>query len=309
MKKRNFSSILLASLFAVLLCIPAAAGSVSASSSAVQAPTCVWGTLTRQEDGGLLLQNDSEGAPYPEIILHGESILFLDAVTGEEISQDTIRDGSTVYAYIGSAVNASLPPHATAHLILANLPEDFGAPQYVQISSVTPAAEGESTETAALTQVEFTTTSGITLTAAGETTLSRFRSEDAVRLEDLVPGTWLLVWSNSKGTPERVMVFDNTYRGYVACGKDGVVSVNGVPLSQRAKTAGDSLALLPVRAVSEALGLSVTWADRQASVSEGSATLLTVAPDAAGDICVLEDGTLYLDAGILARELNLFQAG
>ena len=309
MKKRNFTSILLASLFAVLLCVPAmAADSTSAASSAAKAPTCVWGTLTKQADGGLLIQNDSEGAAYPEIILHGESILFLDAVTGEEISLDAIRDGSTVYAYIGSTVTASLPPHATAYLILANLPEDFGAPQYVQISSVEAAAEGENTE-AVLTQVDFTTTSGTTLTATGDTTLSRFQSEDAVQLEDLVPGTWLLVWSNGEGTPERVMVFDYTYRGYIACDDTGFVTVNGTPLSQQAKAAGDTLALLPVRAVAEALDLTVSWENRQAVVSDGETTLLTVAPDAAGDICMLEDGTLYLDASTLARELNLFQAG
>ena len=105
------------------------------------------------------------------------------------------------------------------------------------------------------------------------------------------------------------MVFDYTYRGYIACDDTGLVSVNGTPLSQQAKIAGDNVALLPVRAVAEALDLTVSWENRQAVVSDGENTLLTVAPDAAGDICMLEDGTLYLDASTLARELNLFQAG
>ena len=307
MKKMNFTSILLASLFAVLLCVPAMATSTAAS-SAVQAPTCVWGTLTKQSDGGLLIQNGSEGAAYPEIILHGESILFLDAVTGEEISQDSISDGSTVYAYVGPAMTMSLPPQATAHLILANIPEDFGVPQYVQISSVTPQVMIAIYPTPALTWTEFTTTGGDTLKITDEATLSRFQSEDAVRLEDLVPGTRILVWSNSEGTPERVMVFDYTYRGYVTCDDAGVVSVSGTPLSQRAKTIGENLALLPVRAVAEALDLTVSWVDRQAVVSDGETDLLTISPDLAGDICVMENGTLYLDASTLARSLNLFLA-
>lgn len=310
MKKRIFSSILAVSLFAVLLCVPAmAADSTSAVNSAVQAPTCVWGTLTKQADGGLLIQNDSEGAAYPEIVLHGESILFLDAVTGEEISLDTIRDGSTVYAYIGSAVTASLPPHATAHLILANIPEDYGVPQYVQISSLQISVETVNTPVPAMTQVKFFTTSGDLLTATDGTDLFRFQSEDAVRLEDLVPGTWLLVWADSAGTPERVMVFDYTYRGYVACNEAGLVTVNGVPLSRRAKPIGDSLALLPVREVGEALGLTVTWTeDRQGVVSDGETILLRVAPDEAEDISLLEDGTLYVDASMLLKNLNLFHA-
>lgn len=309
MKKKNFSSILLATLIAVLLCVPAAAtDSTTAGTSKYQAPVCVWGTLTKQADGGLLIQNDSEGAAYPEIILHGESILFLDAVTGEEISQDSISDGSTVYAYVGPAMTMSLPPQATAHLILANIPEDFGVPQYVQISSVTPQVMIAIYPTPALTWTEFTTTGGDTLKITDEATLSRFQSEDAVRLEDLVPGTRILVWSNSEGTPERVMVFDYTYRGYVTCDDAGVVSVSGTPLSQRAKTIGENLALLPVRAVAEALDLTVSWVDRQAVVSDGKTDLLTISPDLAGDICVMENGTLYLDASTLARSLNLFLA-
>ena len=309
MKKKNFSSILLATLIAVLLCVPAAAtDSTTAGTSKYQAPVCVWGTLTKQADGGLLIQNDSEGAAYPEIILHGESILFLDAVTGEEISQDSISDGSTVYAYVRPAMTMSLPPQATAHLILANIPEDSGVPQYVQISSVTPQVMIAIYPTPALTWTEFTTTGGDTLKITDEATLSRFQSEDAIQLEDLVPGTRILVWSNSEGTPERVMVFDYTYRGYVTCDDAGVVSVSGTPLSQRAKTIGENLALLPVRAVAEALDLTVSWVDRQAVVSDGETDLLTISPDLAGDICVMENGTLYLDASTLARSLNLFLA-
>ena len=309
MKKKNFSSILLATLIAVLLCVPAAAtDSTTAGTSVYQAPVCVWGTLTKQEDGGLLIQNDSEGAAYPEIILHGESILFLDAVTGEEISQDSIRDGSTVYAYVGPAMTMSLPPQATAHLILANLPADFSAPQYYQIASVTPQAVAAIYPTPALTWTEFTTTGSDTLKITDKAALSRFQSEDAVRLEDLVPGTRILVWSSSEGTPERVMVFDYTYRGYVTCDDAGVVSVSGTPLFQRAKTIGENLALLPVRAVAEALDLTVSWVDRQAVVSDGETDLLTISPDIAEDICVMENGTMYLNASTLARSLNLFLA-
>ena len=104
------------------------------------------------------------------------------------------------------------------------------------------------------------------------------------------------------------MVFDYTYRGYVTCDDAGVVSVSGTPLSQRAKTIGENLALLPVRAVAEALDLTVSWVDRQAVVSDGETDLLTISPDLAGDICVMENGTLYLDASTLARSLNLFLA-
>ena len=61
-------------------------------------------------------------------------------------------------------------------------------------------------------------------------------------------------------------------------------------------------------AVAEALDLTVSWVDRQAVVSDGETDLLTISPDIAEDICVMENGTLYLDASTLARSLNLFLA-
>ena len=100
----------------------------------------------------------------------------------------------------------SLQPQATAHLILANIPEAFGEPQYVQISSVTPQVMIAIYPTPALTWTEFTTTGGDTLKITDEAALSRFQSADAVRLADLVPGTRILVWSNREGPPERVVV-------------------------------------------------------------------------------------------------------
>ena len=57
--------------------------------------------------------------------------MILDAVNGYPVLLDDLEDGSTVYAYVGPAMTMSLPPQATAHLILANIPEDFGVPQYV----------------------------------------------------------------------------------------------------------------------------------------------------------------------------------
>lgn len=305
MKQKNVFSLVLTAMLALTLCIPA----LTVRANAAQAPLCVWGSLTQLDSGSLLLQNDSEDAVHSEIILHGENVLVLDAVTGDALSLDTIRDGSTVYAYIGPAMTRSLPPQATVHLILANLPADYAAPQYYQIQSVAPQMMVAIYPPPALTWTEFTTTGGVTLKITDDATLSRFQSEDAVRLEDLIPGTRLLVWSDSQGSPERVLVFPYAYEGYIASGDTGVVSVNGTALPQRAKTAGEHLSLLPVRAVAERLGLTVTWtADHKAVVSDGGSALLTFAPNDTEDICLVEEGVLYLDARTLARALNLFYA-
>ena len=41
------------------------------------------------------------------------------------------------------------------------------------------------------------------------------------------------MWSDSKGTPEKVLVFAYGYRGYISVAEDGVVSVNGQSTTQK----------------------------------------------------------------------------
>lgn len=121
--KRTLAMLLTLVLTVGLLCVPAQAEDTAKADPA--APVRVWGTVTRQEDGGLLVENSNESDPYHQVILRGESILCLDAVTGEPMDIDTIKDGDMIYAWIGPAVTASLPPQATAFLILANIPADY----------------------------------------------------------------------------------------------------------------------------------------------------------------------------------------
>lgn len=48
----------------------------------------------------------------------------LDAVSGEPVDAKSIKDGSTVYAWLGAqtAVAMSLPPQVTPELLLVNGP-------------------------------------------------------------------------------------------------------------------------------------------------------------------------------------------
>lgn len=80
MKKRLFALVSLL-LCTVLLCLPAAAAETEGPSlTPSPGPVRVWGTLTHLEDGGLLVENSSTEA-LNSVILHGEDILCLDAVT------------------------------------------------------------------------------------------------------------------------------------------------------------------------------------------------------------------------------------
>ena len=331
MKKRILQCLSLI-LCAALLAIPAAAAETSDDEAAATrpGPVQVWGTLTWLDDGGLYVENSSEGAAYNAVILHGESIICLDAVTGEPMDIQDLKDGDTIYAWVGPAMTMSLPPHATAILILGNIPADYAVPQFYEIVSVTPQAMAAIYPTPALTWTEVTATDGTTLKITDEATLTPYLTKNIVRLEDLIPGTRILVWSDAQGEPEKVMVFPYEYRGYLSCSDDGTVSVNGAVVAQKAKTTADGDTLLPIRAVAEALGMQV-YRDHQkgAVVAYGddmekpegltTETLLTALPggtvcgvNSQGETyetygtCVKENGVTYLSAHTLANLLDLY---
>ena len=172
---------------------------------------------------------------------------------------------------------------------------------------------------------------GTTLTITDEATLTPYLTKNIVRLEDLVPGTQILVWSDQAGTPTKVLVFPYAYLGYVNCFEDGTVTLNGAALSQKAKVTESGETLLPVRAVAEALGMQVHWDDEKGAVvtyseelaPEGwtSQALLTARPGGtvygyeadgsaweAGGTCIIENGVTYLSQAVLLHLLDLYPA-
>ena len=331
MKKRILQCLSLI-LCAALLAIPAAAETSDDEAAARPGPVQVWGTLIWLDGGGLLVQNSSESAAYSEVILHGESIICLDAVTGDPMDIQDLEDGDTIYAWVGPAMTMSLPPHATAILILGNIPADYAVPQFYEIVSVTPQAMAAIYPAPALTWTEVTATDGTTLTITDEAALTPYLTKNIVRLEDLIPGTRILVWSDSQGEPEKVLVFPYEYRGYVSVTENGYVSVNGQVTTRKIRTTDDGDTLLPIRAVAEALGMKVHWdAQLGAVISYGDEmvkpagltgeTLMTATPGGAVSVvnsdgstselygtCVKENGTTYVSQSALLRALDLYLA-
>ena len=273
--KRTLAMLLTLVLTVGLLCVPARAQETAKTNAA---PVRVWGTVTRQEDGGLLVQNSNDSDPYHQVILRGESILCLDAVTGEPMDIDTIKDGDMIYAWIGPAVTASLPPQATAFLILANIPADYAVPMYYEIVSVTAQAAAEEEGKSSLAWTEVLTSEGKSLKITDEAKLMAHEAEKVPGLEDLIPGTRMLVWTGMDGKVIKLLVFPYDYAGYLSWEEDGTVSLNGKTLPVKAKLA-DGEALLPVRAVAEAMELDVQWVSGKGAVVEKEEkTVLTALP-------------------------------
>lgn len=321
MKKRLFRMFSLALCAAIMCALPAFAVKTEETSGETPlypVPVRVWGRLTKLDDGGLLVQNDDPNDPYREIILHGESIQILDAVSGMPLEWE-LKDGESIYAWVGSAMTKSLPPHATAQLIVANIPADAGAPQYYQLASVQQGYTMPTAEDSAphLREIAAVTTDGHTLRITDEAILFPYLTKQMVFLGSLVPGSRVLAWTDAKNTVAKVMLFAYEYKGYLSWKPTGKISVNGQDLSAAGKAVNGEV-LLPIRPIAEAAGYTVDWiASQGAVVSYGGDLVFSVLPGqnvvhtATGekhltDACYFEKGTTYLPAAVLASLLNLF---
>ena len=165
------------------------------------APVRVRGTVTRLENGAILLKNSDENGPYHEMILHlRKTTPVVDAVSGLPLARE-LRDGETVCAWVGPAMTLSLPPHATSEVVVANNRADFGAPRYYEL------AAASRTGGTPVREAVLTTACGEKLTVARDVRLMPWRTRQIVTLDDLVPGSRVLVWRRADGGISRVLLF------------------------------------------------------------------------------------------------------
>lgn len=282
------------------------------------APVRVWGTVTRQADGSLLLENSDESDPYREIVVHlAETTPVVDAVSGLPLDASAIQDGGTVYAWVGPAMTMSLPPQAAALAVAANIPADGAAPEYYKVTGFDQTVTIAVYPAPPRTEVNLPVAGGGTLRIPVTAQVSPWLTKQIVTVDDLTPGSRILVWRGTDGEVSRVLLLGNDYRGYVSWYPDGTVLVNGEILPVAGKLV-DGEVLLPIRAVAETVGLDVEWRPgKGAVVLKNGFSILEAMPGgsvALGDggstayPCVLENGVTYLAPEALIAALRLFHA-
>lgn len=327
---KKLTAILLAFALAASLSLTAFAEETGASetpeATEPAGPVRVWGKVTPWDGEGVLLKNDNKDDPMNEVVVHLGDAPVVDAAAGVPLDKESIKEGDTLYAWVGPAMTMSLPPQASAVVAVGNIPADAAAPEYYVISGM-PAKNDGSPAKDSDGSFLFRTVGGETLKVTDKTTFSPWLTRQIVKMEDLIPGTQVLVWKNADGAAEKVLVFAYAYEGYVnttvAPLGTALICVNGdfngnEGSQFECKKTEDGIAMAPVRKVAEAAGYDVRW-DRTlgAVVSKGGETVLSVKPDAVtiqtseGDVdisapCILENGVTYLPAEDLAMWLNLF---
>ena len=315
-----------AALCAAVLCVPAlAAGSATGAGAYVPNPqyTVISGTVAHQKDGGLLMST-STGEPTEDYILWTGGVMILDAVSGESVDAKSIKGGSTVYAWLGAqtAMTMSLPPQVTPELLLVNIPADFKVPQYdiiVRANYIMKGIPGYS-------GMAITLSDGTAYQVWEDAQITPYLTRNRVTYQDLLPGTRVLMWADDSGKGSRVLVFPYAYKGGISLYNDGYLCVNGRPTvlpSALRRPYKDERLYVPIRAVAEAAGYSVSW-DKEfgVTVKDGGEIVFQICPDtdlahgpATADRqslsgpCLIANGITYLEAGDLAHLLGMFYGG
>ena len=315
-----------AALCAAMLCVPAlAAGSATGAGAYVPNPqyTVISGTIAHQKDGGLLMST-STGEPTEDYILWTGGVMILDAVSGESVDAKSIKGGSTVYAWLGAqtAMTMSLPPQVTPELLLVNVPADYKVPQYDVIVRATVIMAG----IPHYSGMDITLSDGTAYQVWEDAQITPYLTRNRVTYQDLLPGTRVLMWADDSGKGSRVLVFPYAYKGGISLYNDGYLCVNGRPTvlpSALRRPYKDERLYVPIRAVAEAAGYSVSW-DKEfgVTVKDGGEIVFQICPDtdlahgpATADRqslsgpCLIANGVTYLEAGDLAHLLGMFYGG
>ena len=316
-------------LCAAMLCVPTlAAGSSDAPGAGTYVPdpqyTMAWGTATWQDNGSLLVRKSGENKPTDGMALWTKNAIVLDAISGEPVDATAIKDGSTVYAWLGAqtAMTMSLPPQVTPELLLVNIPADFKVPQYdviVRANYIMKGIPGYS-------GMAITLSDGTACQVWQDAAVTPYLTRNRVTYQDLLPGTRVLVWADDEGQTSKVIVFPYEYKGSISLDGYGRLYVNSVVAAEPSalrRPYGDERLYVPIRAVAEAAGYSVSW-DKEfgVTVKDGGEMVFQICPDtdlahgpAAADgqslsgPCPIANGVTYLEAGDLAYLLGMFYGG
>lgn len=165
----------------------------------------VYGVVKEMRDGMIYIENTKQNDMYGEINLNvTEETMILDAVNAETKTIEDIQIGDTLYAYVSPAMTRSLPPMSNAELILCNIPQDIGAPEYAEIVAVQNAEKGISLET----------DREIIYHISEETEITDFTTGESVDASSITEGSRVLAWYQivlqslpAQTTPYKLIVF------------------------------------------------------------------------------------------------------
>lgn len=204
---------------------------------------------------------------YDELILHfSDETLLMDTQTGYPVGEEELQKGDKVFVYYDNMIMESEPPQSVAQAVLTNLDEQHSPAHLLTVESLVRSEDGT---------VRVLASDGtVALTLEPDVEIRPFMSRNIVTLEDIHIGTRLFAWYDrityslpGQAIADRVVVLS---LNDAALGIE-VEDDMSIPQAGRVQ---DGVAVVPVRAVAEALGYKVTWnaANQSVQLTKGSTT-------------------------------------
>lgn len=272
---------------AAILCsmgLPAFAADAAVISAPVeqtdveQAPDRVltWGTIqsiAREEDGwaSILLNRPEERGGELVLNISAETIV-IDSASGKPVGTESLGEGDEIYVFHSPVMTMSLPPQTAAEAIMTNMPQDTDSAMLHTVEQVEETKDGGIRI--------LTDNGGLYITAANGAEISPLYTKNIVHLEDVKKGDRIFAWYNivlesypGQAYTDKLVLISGEMEPKTAEPADDrfqIVLDGDMVLSQKA-VVKDGVAMVPLRAVAEALGCKVTWdsAERAATINNG----------------------------------------
>ncbi len=163
-------------------------------------PVCVYGTAEKWEGKSLHLTNSDTSAVHNDVVVTTEGAVILDAVSGMPATYEDIREGETIYAYVGPAMTMSLPPMANGEVIFVNVPADYQVPSYAIVKDLKVRQDGSA---------ELTAVGGRVYEIPADCYLTPYLTRQMIGIDSLTPGSACVIWTeNGSNTANKVMRFN-----------------------------------------------------------------------------------------------------
>ena len=176
-----------------------AAGPGVQSPDAEQEQAPIWGSIISADNGSIDMDCPSGNVYEGEVIVNiSGDTLILDGENGYPVDLKDLQEGDTVYAYIGPAMTMSLPPQTSGEVLIAKIPADMKAPEYITVKSMTADADGN---------WKLVSTAGTEYAVAADCRIMPYLTRQIVSLEDVAQGSNLLVWSNAENQAQKLVLF------------------------------------------------------------------------------------------------------
>ena len=174
-------------------------GAKQSGEAAVSDTIRIWGTVLGVEDGVIRIDNQSGVSFAGEIVLNidPEYSRVLDGENGYPVELSGIREGEFIYAYIGPAMTMSLPPMTTAEMVICQIPQDFKAPDYVQVQSMEKADGGWN----------LTAKDNTVYYVPDDCQIIPYLTRNMVRLTDVKEDSSCLIWIGEEGNVQKIVLF------------------------------------------------------------------------------------------------------